>query len=275
MPPPEAGRWRGQRRGHRNRGAVRHGANGRRGRPGAPTGDSTGQRASVHQPLLGGDVRHAELRHERIPPAPPNQNAPSESWHSLLERECLGNESCGDFPDAYRTVTAWIHHYNTVRYHGSLPDWPPAEGYRRAFAGTLTLKPSQARGCRATTPDIGVRTQPSSLACAPCPDGTLACHSLLARMQTSHVWCFAAPALGLVHSRTSKGVETMCDPTTERPWPRALRIDDAADHVSVAKAVEHGALAVLEVTAGRCWPLALPDATVSEVLQGWIAGQAT
>ena len=77
-------------------------------------------------------------------PAPPNQNAPSESWHSLLERECLGNESCGDFPDAYRTVTAWIHHYNTVRYHGSLPDWLPVEGYRRALAGILTLKPVRA-----------------------------------------------------------------------------------------------------------------------------------
>ncbi len=85
-----------------------------------------------------------ELRHERIPPATPNKNAHIESWHSLLERECLANAPFVDFPGAYRHVTAWIQHYNTERYHGRVQDWPPAEGYRRLLAGTLTLKPVRA-----------------------------------------------------------------------------------------------------------------------------------
>lgn len=67
----------------------------------------------------------------------------------------------------------------------------------------------------------------------------------------------------------------MCDPTTERPWKRAARIDDVVDHLSVAEAAEHGALAVLEVVAARCELLGVPDATLSEVLRSWLACRAT
>ena len=62
----------------------------------------------------------------------------------------------------------------------------------------------------------------------------------------------------------------MCDPTSEHPWQRAARIDDAVDHLSVVEAAEHGALAVLEVIAARCEMLGVPDATVSEVLRSWL-----
>ena len=84
------------------------------------------------------------LHHERIPPATPNKNAHMESWHSLLERECLANEPFADFPAAYQRVTAWIRHYNTERNHGSVQDWPPVAAYRRLLAGTLHLKPVRA-----------------------------------------------------------------------------------------------------------------------------------
>ena len=67
----------------------------------------------------------------------------------------------------------------------------------------------------------------------------------------------------------------MCDPTTERPWQRALRIHDAVDHITVAEAAEHGALAVLEVIAARCEMLGVPDAAISEVLRSWLACRAT
>ncbi len=67
----------------------------------------------------------------------------------------------------------------------------------------------------------------------------------------------------------------MCDATSERPWQRAARIDDAVDHITVAEAAEHGALAVLEVIAARCELLGVPDATLSEVLRSWLACRAT
>ena len=63
----------------------------------------------------------------------------------------------------------------------------------------------------------------------------------------------------------------MCDATTERPWQRAARIDDAVDHITVAEAADHGAPAALEVVAARCEWLGVPDATVSEVLRPWRA----
>ncbi len=63
----------------------------------------------------------------------------------------------------------------------------------------------------------------------------------------------------------------MSVPITERPWQRALRIDDAVEHVSVAEATEHGALPVLEVIAARCELLGVPDVTLSEVLRSCLA----
>ena len=67
----------------------------------------------------------------------------------------------------------------------------------------------------------------------------------------------------------------MCDPTRERPWPRAALIDDAVDHITVAAAADHGALAALEALAARSGWLGVPDATLSEVLRSWLACRAT
>lgn len=75
------------------------------------------------------------IPHERIPTATPNKNAHIESWHSLLEAECLRDHVFRTFAEAHETVTTWITFYNERRMHGSLDDWPPAQFYRWALAG--------------------------------------------------------------------------------------------------------------------------------------------
>jgi putative transposase len=84
------------------------------------------------------------VRHERIPPATPNKNAHIEAWHSLLERECLGNQVFDTYATAYAAVTTWIAFYNERRYHGSLQDWLPAVFYQRALRGELTIRAVRA-----------------------------------------------------------------------------------------------------------------------------------
>jgi putative transposase len=76
------------------------------------------------------------LSHERIPNATPNKNAHMESWHAILERECLANQGFATYAEAYQAVTTWIAFYNERRMHGSLDDWPPAVFYARCRAGT-------------------------------------------------------------------------------------------------------------------------------------------
>ena len=81
-------------------------------------------------------VRALDMVHERIPNATPNKNAHIESWHSVLEADCLGNQVFPTLAAAYEAVATWITYYNERRMHGSLADWPPAQFYRWALAGT-------------------------------------------------------------------------------------------------------------------------------------------
>lgn len=75
------------------------------------------------------------IEHERIPNATPNKNAHIESWHSILERDCLGNQIFNTLAEAYETLAIWITYYNERRMHGSLHDWPPAHFYQGALRG--------------------------------------------------------------------------------------------------------------------------------------------
>lgn len=68
-----------------------------------------------------------KLEHERIPPKTPNKNAHIESFHSILENECLGKQEFMSYQEAYKAVINFIHFYNHRRIHGSLYDLPPAE----------------------------------------------------------------------------------------------------------------------------------------------------
>lgn len=65
--------------------------------------------------------------HERIPPKTPNKNAHIESFHAILERDCLSRHELASYQDAYQIVTEYIDFYNKRRLHGSLYDLSPSE----------------------------------------------------------------------------------------------------------------------------------------------------
>ncbi len=87
-------------------------------------------------------VEDLGIEHERIPNATPNKNAHIESWHSVLERECLGNQVFESLAEAYEALATWITYYNDRRMHGSLQDWPPARFYRGALQGQAPTIPA-------------------------------------------------------------------------------------------------------------------------------------
>ncbi|MDQ6420512.1 integrase core domain-containing protein [Paenibacillus sp. LHD-117] len=60
-------------------------------------------------------------------------NAHIESFHSVLEAECLQRHEFMSYQEAYDTVTKYIRFYNERRMHGSLYDQAP-EQYRVAAA---------------------------------------------------------------------------------------------------------------------------------------------
>lgn len=67
------------------------------------------------------------IEHERIPYKTPNMNAHIESYHRILEEECLSINEFATFADAYKTVNEFIRKYNTKRIHSSTKYIPPAE----------------------------------------------------------------------------------------------------------------------------------------------------
>jgi putative transposase len=67
------------------------------------------------------------LEHEFIPVRTPNKNAHIESWHSILERECMRRFEFSSFTEAYLIVVDFIDHYNKNRIHGSLGYRTPVE----------------------------------------------------------------------------------------------------------------------------------------------------
>ena len=77
------------------------------------------------------------LEHERIPNKLPNKNAYIESFHSILERECLRWNCFETFEQAFGEVDRFIRFYNTERLHGSLEDLPPTEYLELVTAGVI------------------------------------------------------------------------------------------------------------------------------------------
>lgn len=77
------------------------------------------------------------VEHERIPPKTPNKNAHVESFHSLLEAECLSRHEFVSYQEAYELVGEYIQFYNERRIHGSLYDFAPCEFRQRLAAGQL------------------------------------------------------------------------------------------------------------------------------------------
>lgn len=77
-----------------------------------------------------------KLEHERIPNATPNKNAHIESFHRILEDECLSRYEFESFAHAYKEVAEFMKKYNNLRIHGSLGYITPREYYLQALMGT-------------------------------------------------------------------------------------------------------------------------------------------
>lgn len=83
------------------------------------------------------------IEHEYIPTKTPNKIAHIESFHSLLQEECLSRYEFETFTDAYLAVVAYIDYYNHRRIHGSLGYRTPSEYHeacRRKTARTSPIK---------------------------------------------------------------------------------------------------------------------------------------
>ena len=78
--------------------------------------------------------------HERIPPRTPNMNAHIESFHRLLEDECLSREEFRSYKEAYEAVTTYIHFYNERRIHSSIRDLAPNEFYKQNQISRIPIK---------------------------------------------------------------------------------------------------------------------------------------
>lgn len=67
--------------------------------------------------------------HERIPNNTPNLTAFIESFHALLEGECLARHEFETYAQAYTAVNEYMSYYNNRRRHGPLKNIPPARYY--------------------------------------------------------------------------------------------------------------------------------------------------
>lgn len=69
------------------------------------------------------------IKHERIPNRTPNMNAFIESFHAILEDDCLTRHEFNTYAEAYKAVSEYIQYYNTRRRHGSLKYKAPLTFY--------------------------------------------------------------------------------------------------------------------------------------------------
>lgn len=80
------------------------------------------------------------LEHERIPPRTPNMNAHIESFHRILEDDCLSRNEFESYAQAYQEVVEFMDHYNNRRLHSSLHYMPPAVFHRKHLETGLQPK---------------------------------------------------------------------------------------------------------------------------------------
>lgn len=71
-----------------------------------------------------------EIEHERIPPRTPNMNAHIESFHRLLEDDCLSRHEFETYSQAYEAVVDFMDYYNNRRLHSSLNYLSPVEFHK-------------------------------------------------------------------------------------------------------------------------------------------------
>lgn len=79
-----------------------------------------------------------KIEHERIPVKTPNKNAHVESFHRILEDECLKINEFQNYAEAYEIVNEFMDFYNDRRMHSSLKFMSPNEFYNLYFGESLT-----------------------------------------------------------------------------------------------------------------------------------------
>ena len=78
------------------------------------------------------------IEHERIPVKTPNKNAHIESFHRILEDDCLKKYEFQSYAEAYEAVNEFMEFYNKRRIHSSLRFVSPNEFYNLHFGESLT-----------------------------------------------------------------------------------------------------------------------------------------
>jgi putative transposase len=77
------------------------------------------------------------INHTRIPNNTPNMNAHIESFHSILESDCLSRHEFQSYAEAYKCVSEFMEYYNHRRRHGSLKNQAPMVFYHSNVDGEL------------------------------------------------------------------------------------------------------------------------------------------
>lgn len=80
------------------------------------------------------------VEHERIPPKTPNMNAHIESFHRILEEDCLSRFQFETYGEAYQEALEFMRFYNDRRMHSSILDLSPTEFYETSRAQSLKIK---------------------------------------------------------------------------------------------------------------------------------------
>ncbi|GGB63940.1 integrase [Lentibacillus populi] len=70
------------------------------------------------------------VEHERIPPKTPNMNAHIESFHRIMEDDCMSRFEFETYGEAYEAITNFMDFYNNRRIHSSIRDLAPNEFYK-------------------------------------------------------------------------------------------------------------------------------------------------
>lgn len=79
------------------------------------------------------------IEHERIPCRTPNKNAHIESFHSILEDDCLSRYEFSSYADAYEKVSNYFNFYNKTRIHGSIRDMAPETFYQESQRKSMKI----------------------------------------------------------------------------------------------------------------------------------------
>lgn len=79
--------------------------------------------------VFGAACNNLGIEHERIPYKTPNMNAYIESYHRILQDECLEINEFESYASAYKEVHDFVKKYNTKRIHSGTKYMPPSEYY--------------------------------------------------------------------------------------------------------------------------------------------------